>query len=78
MLCLPGSAVVLKVKIDETCRLAGETRTVENAAALRERLERDKRRQGAETGARDQRAIAEGRVNKGGDIVRTGISSALP
>lgn len=56
----------LNIKNDETCRLAGElagltgeTKTGAITVALRERLEREKRRQGAETRARELRAIAE-------------------
>ena len=56
----------LNIKNDETCRLAGElailtgeTKTGAITVALRERLEREKRRQGTETHARELRAIAE-------------------
>ena len=56
----------LNIKNDETCRLAGElagltgdTKTGAITVALRERLEREKRRRGAETRARELRAIAE-------------------
>ncbi len=56
----------LNIKNDETCRLAsnlaeltGETMTGAITVALRERLERERRRRGLETRARDLRAIAE-------------------
>ena len=65
-MCLPGKVMGLNIKNDETCRLAGElagltgeTKTGAITVALRERLEREKRRQGAETRARELRAIAE-------------------
>ena len=56
----------LNIKNDETCQLAsdlaeltGETMTGAITVALRERLERERRRRGLETRARDLRAIAE-------------------
>lgn len=56
----------LNIKNDETCRLAsnlaeltGETMTGAITVALRERLERERRRRGLETRARDLRAIAD-------------------
>ncbi len=56
----------LNIKNDETCRLAvelailtGETKTGAITVALRERLEREKRRKGAETRTRELLAIAE-------------------
>ena len=56
----------LNIKNDETCRLAdqlarltGETKTGAITLALRERLEREHRRRGAETRSRELRAIAE-------------------
>ncbi len=56
----------LNIKNDETCRLAGqlarltgETKTGAITVALRERLERERRRRSAETRARELRAIAE-------------------
>ena len=56
----------LNIKNDETCRLArdlaqltGETMTGAITVALRERLDRERRRRGLETHARELRAIAE-------------------
>lgn len=56
----------LNIKNDETCRLAsdlaqmtGETMTGAITVALRERLERERRRRGIEARARELRAIAE-------------------
>ena len=56
----------LIIKNDETCRLAsdlaqltGETMTGAITVALRERLDRERRRCGLETRARELRAIAE-------------------
>ena len=56
----------LNIKNDETCRLAsdlarltGETMTGAITVALRERLQRERRRRGLETRARELRAIAE-------------------
>ena len=56
----------LNIKNDETCRLArdlaqltGETMTGAITVALRERLDRERRRRGLETRARELRAIAE-------------------
>lgn len=56
----------LNIKNDETCtlagelaRLTGETMTGAITVALRERLERERRRRGVETRARELRAIAE-------------------
>ena len=56
----------LNIKNDETCslaselaRLTGETMTGAITVALRERLERERRRRGIETRARELRAIAE-------------------
>ena len=56
----------LNIKNDETCRLAGEpagltgeTMTGAITVALRERLEREKRRRSAETRARELRNVAE-------------------
>ena len=56
----------LNIKNDETCRLAsnlaeltGETMTGAITVALRERLERERRRRGLETRAQDLRAIAD-------------------
>ena len=56
----------LNIKNDETCRLArdlaqmtGETMTGAITVALRERLERERRRRGIEARARTLRAIAE-------------------
>ena len=56
----------LNIKNDETCRLAGqlaqltgETKTGAITVALRERLERERRRRSTETRARELRAIAE-------------------
>ena len=58
--------MALNIKNDETCRLAGElagltgeTKTGAITVALRERLERERRRLSAETRARELRAIAE-------------------
>ena len=54
----------LNIKNEETCRLAralaeltGETMTGAITVALRERLERERQRRGADTLARDLRAI---------------------
>ncbi|MCY3735998.1 MAG: type II toxin-antitoxin system VapB family antitoxin [Gemmatimonadaceae bacterium] len=44
---------------DELARLTGETRTKAVTVALRERLEREKRKRSAETRAKELRAIAE-------------------
>ncbi len=56
----------LNIKNDETCRLAGElarltgeTMTGAITVALRERLNREQRRRGAEARQEDMRAIAE-------------------
>ncbi|MCY4286698.1 MAG: type II toxin-antitoxin system VapB family antitoxin [Thiotrichales bacterium] len=56
----------LNIKNDETCwltselaRLTGETMTGAITVALHERLERERRRRGVETRARELRAIAE-------------------
>ena len=56
----------LNIKNDETCRLAGdlahltgETKTRAITVALRERLERERRRRGIEARARALRDIAE-------------------
>lgn len=56
----------LNIKNDETCalasklaRLTGESKTGAITVALRERLERELRRRGAESRARELRAIAE-------------------
>ena len=56
----------LNIKDDETCRLAGdlaqmtgETMTGAITVALRERLERERRRHGIEARAGELRAIAE-------------------
>ena len=56
----------LNIKNEETCRLAGElarltgdTMTGAITAALRERLQREKRRRGVEARVRELRAIAE-------------------
>ena len=56
----------LNIKDDETCRLAGdlaqmtgETMTRAITVALRERLERERRRRGIEARAGELRAIAE-------------------
>ena len=56
----------LNIKNDETCRLAGElarltgeTMTGAVTAALRERLEREKRRRGADALARELHAIGQ-------------------
>ena len=43
----------------ELARLTGETKTGAITVALRERLEREHRRRGAETRSRELRAIAE-------------------
>ncbi len=56
----------LNIKNDETCRLAGklaqltgETKTAAITIALRERLEREQRKDSLEHRARELRAIAE-------------------
>lgn len=56
----------LNIKNDETCRLAGElarltgeTKTGAITVALRERLDRERRRRDTDTRARELRAIAE-------------------
>lgn len=56
----------LNIKNDETCRLAvelarltGETMTGAVTVALRERLEREKRRRGADALARELHAIGQ-------------------
>ena len=56
----------LNIKNDETCQLAddlarmtGETKTGAITVALRERLERERRRRGADARLREMRAIAE-------------------
>ena len=56
----------LNIKNDETCRLAGElakltgeTMTGAITVALRERLEREKRKRSVETRVQEMRAIAE-------------------
>ncbi|MCY4165739.1 MAG: type II toxin-antitoxin system VapB family antitoxin [Gammaproteobacteria bacterium] len=56
----------LNIKNDETCRLAsdlaqltGETMTGAITVALRERIERERRRRGLEVRARELRGIAE-------------------
>ena len=56
----------LNIKNDETCRLAdelarltGETMTGAITAALRERLERERRARSVETRVQEMRAIAE-------------------
>ncbi len=66
LFCLPGEAMSLNIKNEETYRLAAElaeltreTMTGAITVALRERLEREKRRRSAETRARELRAIAD-------------------
>ena len=56
----------LNIKNDETCRLAdelarltGETKTGAITVALRERLERERRRRGSDNRLQEMRAIAE-------------------
>ena len=56
----------LNIKNEETCRLAaelarltGETKARAVTVALRERLDREKRKRSAETRAKELRAIAE-------------------
>ena len=56
----------LNIKNDETCRLAGElarltgeTKTGAITVALRERLDRERRRRDVDTRAHELRAIAE-------------------
>ncbi len=60
----PGAIMSLNIKNDETCVLArdlagltGETMTGAITVALRERLERERRREDAEAGVRDLLAI---------------------